>query len=400
MESKKVREILSQYETPLYCFDIDILKERIQYLRNKLPDRVRLCYAAKANTFIIKEIVNDVDCYEICSPGELKICDSLSIPMEKIVLSGVYKKESDIEYLIKNKYPIGTYTVESLKQFLLLGELSKLYHRKINVLLRYTSGSQFGLNKDIIHYIVENRKDFSFLDIRGIQYFSGTQKQSVKRLQREINKCLDLIKELKELYGYNTEEFEFGPGLPVEYFSEKAFDEEQYLHDFSSLLESIDPKIKITLEMGRTIAASCGYYLTRVVDTKTNNKENYAIVDGGIHQLVYYGQAMAMKIPEYDVYHMDIEESGVKNSDIKKWNICGALCTVNDILVKQIEIDNFKIGDALVFKNTGAYCPTEGMSLFLTRDLPEVILTDKNNTRCVRKKLKTDLINMANYNLI
>ena len=43
--------------------------------------------------------------------------------------------------------------------------------------------------------------------------------------------------------------------------------------------------------MGRFIASECGYYCTEVVDRKCNNGSEYAIVDGGIHQINYYGQA-------------------------------------------------------------------------------------------------------------
>ena len=38
---------------------------------------------------------------------------------------------------------------------------------------------------------------------------------------------------------------------------------------------------QVVLELGRSVVASCGTYLTSVVDTKTNVGSNYAIVDGG-----------------------------------------------------------------------------------------------------------------------
>lgn len=58
---------------------------------------------------------------------------------------------------------------------------------------------------------------------------------------------------------------------------------------------------RITLEMGRALAASCGYYMSRVCDTKKNNGENYCIVDGGINQLHYDGQICGMKKPYFEV---------------------------------------------------------------------------------------------------
>ena len=47
-----IGELLQNYGTPFYVFDIGILKERIAYLRKHL--KADLCYAIKANTFILK----------------------------------------------------------------------------------------------------------------------------------------------------------------------------------------------------------------------------------------------------------------------------------------------------------------------------------------------------------
>ena len=157
----------------------------------------------------------------------------------------------------------------------------------------------------------------------------------------------------------------------MSYFRGEEFDEEEYLKSFSELLIELDFKPKITLELGRSIAASCGTYLTSVVDMKTNKGQNYAIVDGGINQLVYFGQSMAMKHPICNVYPERNE------GDVADWNICGSLCTVNDIIVKQLPVQDLKEQDVLVFENTGAYCMTEGISLFLSRDLPTVVLVDE-----------------------
>ena len=50
---------------------------------------------------------------------------------------------------------------------------------------------------------------------------------------------------------------------------------------------------------------------------KVNKKQNYAIVDGGIHQLVYYGQSMAMKHP---YCHVLPEKQEGETMD---WNLFG-----------------------------------------------------------------------------
>ena len=369
MKEAILEKIIKNYETPAYIFEISKINDRIRYLKQKLPKRVNLCYAIKANTFVVKEIENNIDRLEVCSPGEYFICKEKQINPQKILISGVYKTPEVIEKMVLED-GITDFTIESMEQFELLKEISK--KAKIKALIRITSGNQFGVNENEAERIIENRVQYENLEIVGIQYFSGTQKKSIKNLNRELEYIQGFIESLKEKYNYDAKELEFGPGFPVHYFQNEEFDEETFLEEFSSLINQMSYNGKVILELGRSIAACCGSYITKVVDKKTNKGQNYAILDGGIHHLVYYGQSMAMKIPVCEVYPK-------KENTEEKWNLCGSLCTINDILVKQFPVGNLQVGDAFVFKNTGAYCVTEGISLFLSRDLPCVLKVKENS---------------------
>lgn len=381
---------LAQYcPTPMYIFDITALRARIRSLRSHLPAGTGLCYAVKANTFILREITDCVDRFEVCSPGEGAICEALGLPPEKLVISGVYKSPEFIEHLVSAHPDLGRFTVESMEQFYLLVHLALKYDRRIPVFLRLTSGNQFGLNESEIRRIIERHTEI--LDIRGIQYFSGTQKHSLKRIQRELHALDRFLQELEQDYSFHAEELEFGPGLRVCYFQDEEYDEEAFLHEFSAMLDNMEFPTHITLELGRSIAASCGSYLTRVVDTKHNSGQNYAILDGGIHHLVYYGQSMAMRIPHYQLYPR-------RKAETENWNLFGSLCTINDILVKQLPLPGLSVGDLFAFENTGAYCMTEGISLFLSRDLPGVSLLLENGELIpVRKMTPTAPLNTPDY---
>ena len=386
MDEKIIKELQKNYNTPAYIFDINELKRRVKYLRKMLPENVELCYAIKANTFIVKDIEDLVDRFEVCSPGEYYICKEEKIDSKKILISGVYKTPEVIEDMIKNDKDLNCYSIESLEQFELLKNSKS--DGKIPVMIRITSGNQFGVNEEDAIEIIKNRSDYEHLEIKGIQYFSGTQKRTTKRLEKEVTHVVDFIKSLKEKYGYETEEFEFGPGLPVYYFEDSEFDEDEFLNEFAEILRNIDFKGRIILELGRAIAASCGSYITKVVDKKINKGLKFAIVDGGMNHIVYYGQSMAMKIPKSEVYPK-------KDNYDEEWNLCGSLCTINDILVKQFPAGDLKIGDLIIFKNTGAYCMTEGISLFLSRDLPYVFkYTEDKKLKMIRENIPTFKFNM------
>lgn len=372
------------YTCPMYVFDIDVLNKRIDFLKEKLSS-YGICYAIKANTFIVSALESRVDRFEVCSPGELEICYQRKIDLSKVVVSGVYKSASVIENAILNHDDIGCYTIESIGQLNLLDALTKKHKRQINVLIRLSSGNQFGLDAMTVLNVIKNRDEYCFLTFKGLEYYSGTQKISIKKLEKEINKIDDLIVKLNDEFDFEVEELEYGPGYPVSYFEGEEFNDEYYAEQLDSLLKQMNYNGKIILEIGRGIAASCGSYYTKIVDIKKTETQNYAIVDGGMNHLVYYGQMMAMRKPYFEVIPK-------RNDDIQIYTICGALCSVNDIILKQTEMD-LKMNDIIIFKNTGAYCMTEGISLFLSRDLPKIYLYKNDEYHLIRDDIKTSVLN-------
>ena len=151
-----MNEILKQNKTAFYVFDVKTLKDRVAYLRKMLPEDVAICYAIKANTFITAELENDVDRFEICSPGEAEICDLLDIPDKMMVISGVYKTPEVMENMVANGKCDRIFTVESLTQFNLFRELSEKYKKKI---LSYQM--QLCLAKDDLDHTILGNYHFS-----------------------------------------------------------------------------------------------------------------------------------------------------------------------------------------------------------------------------------------------
>lgn len=376
-------------ETAFYVFDIDRLLQRAAYLKKKLSERVELCYAVKANTFIIGEFIGKIGRFEVCSPGEAEICTALGVDDKDMVISGVYKTPSVIEKMVA-EHDGRIYTVESLTQFEMLCSLSEKYDRVLPVLLRLTNDSQFGMDSGEIKNIIAERSKYKNLDIHGLQFFSGTQKTSLKKLKREVCKLDELLTFLREEYGFESKELEYGPGFPVAYFEGEDVNEEELLKGFSDIIDSMQNKVKIVLELGRSMAACCGSYYTHIVDIKHNKGQNYILIDGGMHHLVYFGQHMAMKQPIFSV-------CGKENKpNTAEWNICGSLCSMNDIVAKQVSLPDVSIGDLLCFENTGAYCMTECISLFLSREIPAVYLKKADEYQLVRKSFETSALNMPN----
>ena len=387
MEEKLIKEALGKYKTPFYMFSVEDAEKTISGLRNKINGRANLCYAMKANPFMVRYIEPYVDRIEVCSMGEFEICNELGINKEKVLISGVLKEEEDIIRIMDTFENRCCYTIESPEQYRLISDWASNNQKKMNVYFRLTSGNQFGMDEETIDGLLKAAADNNFIEVRGIHFFSGTQKK-VKRIKDETQRIKDYFIKMKEA-GHEFGELEYGPGMAVSYFEGQKEPEEYF-----DYLDEFGENVKITIELGRRIAAECGVYVTTIKDIKTTSDVNYCIVDGGIHQMNYDGQLRGMYNPDIRV----IRKDGIDyddNAEMKKYVIAGSLCTTNDILVSSKEFTNPQINDVLAFYKTGAYSVTEGMLMFLSHRLPAIIINELNgNMTLLRENIETYKFNM------
>ncbi len=392
MTNQDLLALADTYGTPFYVFDLDALADRTRRIQTFFSGTASICYAMKANPFLVGPLKPQIERFEVCSQGEFHICERMGIPREKIVLSGVSKTEEELMEVLEGG-GAGIYTAESIRHLILLEQCGERKSAVLPVLLRVTSGNQFGMDRETVKDIVKRRKEYPFLHIIGLQYYSGTQKKKPEKVADEYRNFLRFAGELRDELGFEAKELEFGPGFPVPYFAgERWPEEEEWLNALKAAIEEEPAPVKVTLEMGRFLAAECGTYLTSVADQKRNEGENYLILDGGIHHVNYYGQMMAMKRPEMEF--LPRKEGG---SPETMWNLCGSLCTVSDVLVKEVPLPGPEIGDRIAFRKIGAYSVTEGIYLFLSRDLPKVLFfSEKEGPVLARDSLPTNVWNSPN----
>ena len=366
-----LQEAAKQYKTPFYLFDIDELIQNVERIRKLSGEDINICYAMKANPFLVAALAERVNRIEACSAGEYDICRNQGIKPEKIILSGVLKKKEELERIFRKEMTLPVVTAESKEQFLLISELAQKYERNIRIMLRLTSGNQFGMELSLVEELMIESLENPYLKIAGLHYFSGTQKTDVSFMTQELLYLNGIYKQFKKRYGIELDEMEYGPGIYVEYFQkQKGWEVEAAFQKLRMCVKNMSFQGTLTLELGRSLTATCGYYVTTTQELKQNGNESYAIVDGGIHQMHYDGQIMGMRLP----FYRQLPRKSCKGA---YWNICGALCTVNDVLAKNMWLNEVHRGDVLVFEKMGAYSITEGIALFLSRELPGILVYRK-----------------------
>ncbi len=387
MDKAELSSIVQEYGTPCYLFDTDELAARIAGCREILQDRIPLCYSIKANPFLVPRMAKEVPLLEVCSPGEFLICKQCGVPAGAILLSGVNKTEEDIKEALA--YGVRLFTAESvLHAFLLQKCAADMGIHDLPVLLRLTAGSQFGMDEKDLLSLIEHAEDYPSLYFYGIHYFSGTQRKKLTSQQKELDRLTAFCHMLEKEKHFSIKHLEYGTGLYYPYFENEDFsDTLSPLRELAPTLFSVAEQFPLTIEMGRFFASSCGTFLTRVMDTKINCDQGYAILDGGIHHLNYYGGNMGMRKPV--ITHLPSTDQ----TEPREWMLCGSLCTTADILVRGMTLSGLAAGDILAFHHCGAYSVTEAPALFLSRRLPAIVLKENGNLHLARSAQESAFLN-------
>jgi len=301
-------------KTPAFIFDLDILEKHLKNIRKNL-ENYKLCFAMKANPILTEFIEPFVDKIEVCSEGEFQICKEKKIPAEKIFYTGVNKSIQGIQDAWD--YGVRNFNAESINQILNISSIGN----SVRIYTRICC-QQFGIDESIIDEFLYKYRNC----ISGIHYFGGTCRD--KYILNDIDKIKKFI-----LNHNNIKEIEYGVGLSAKYFKdEKIESDNDRLKRLNKLLKQ-NFSVPITIELGRFICAKCGYYVSKVCDIKQNLGVNYAVLDGGFNHLDYFGQILGMKEP--------ILFKSNNNGEAKNWCLCGSMCSMSDIIVRQTELLEF-----------------------------------------------------------
>ena len=114
MTDASLQKIAATYGTPTFVFDTDALQARVRAIQAIWGREIDLCYSIKANPFLLPAMMQVTARLEVCSPGELSLCESLHAADARVIYSGVNKTPVDIARAVADG--VGTCTAESLLQ--------------------------------------------------------------------------------------------------------------------------------------------------------------------------------------------------------------------------------------------------------------------------------------------
>ena len=112
MTDATLQQLAAAYGTPTFVFDVDALQARVRAIQEVFGPDIKLCYSIKANPFLLPAMSAVTARLEVCSPGELSVCESLQAADARVIYSGVNKTPADIARAVADG--AGSYTAESL----------------------------------------------------------------------------------------------------------------------------------------------------------------------------------------------------------------------------------------------------------------------------------------------
>jgi len=89
-------------QTPFYAYDRQLIKHRVQSLRNTLPTDIHLHYAIKANPMpaLVQLMATLVDGFDLASAGEMKTALDTHMARQHISFAGPGKTDKELRQAI------------------------------------------------------------------------------------------------------------------------------------------------------------------------------------------------------------------------------------------------------------------------------------------------------------
>lgn len=376
----KFREL----ETPFYYYDANLLRDTLQAIKTEAGKYSKYCvhYAVKANAnpkvlSIIRESGLGADCV---SGGEIKAAIKAGFPASKIVYAGVGK--TDWEINLGLDYDIFCFNVESVPELEVINELAEKKGKIARVAFRInpdvgahthaniTTGlaeNKFGISMKDMDGIIDRALEMKNVNFVGLHFHIGSQILDMGDFVALCNR----INELQEkLYARQiiVEHINVGGGLGIDYAHPNRQPIPNFVEYFATYHKHLRlrPQQTLHFELGRAVVGQCGSLITKVVYVKQGTNKQFAIVDGGMTDLI--------RPALYQAYHKI--ENITSEEAVETYDVVGPICESSDVFGKAIDLNKVKRGDLIALRSAGAYGEIMA-SGYNCRNLPQGYISDE-----------------------
>ncbi|HJG85187.1 MAG TPA: diaminopimelate decarboxylase [Weissella thailandensis] len=363
-------ELASQYETPLYVYDVNHMRQQMRafkavFMKRKLDYAVS--YASKAfATVAMYEVAAQEDVHlDVVSGGEIQTALAANYPMNHVSFNGNNKSVAELEMAVDSG--LGTIILDNFYELDILHDVLSERDKKQDVLLRITPGveahthdyistgqtdSKFGFDVASGQAYTALQKAIAdpYLNVLGVSAHIGSQIFDVTGFQMAAAKLVDLVHE----WGFDPQVINTGGGFGIRYTEDdKPLPATEFVE---AIIDTITEKTTsygmampaIWIEPGRAIVGPAGYNLYTIGAKKdVPGIRTYLSVDGGMGDNI--------RPALYEAKYEAVLANNPQAPTEQVVRIAGKYCESGDVLVWQQELPKTKPGDVLAVLATGAY---------------------------------------------
>jgi diaminopimelate decarboxylase len=397
--------LLGDHGSPLYVYDLDVVRRRVGLLHAALPGRAEVAFAVKANParLVLGTLAAAGVGADVASGGELAAVLRAGFDPSAICFTGPGKTDRELEAALRA--PIRALTLESLDELDTVLRMAPLAHPGQGLLLRLaTAGvaeerpiigasgnAKFGLTDDEADEALAILRRVGALGpggryrVLGFHAFGASNVLDAGVLVDALRDLAARSEALAIDHGLDVRLIDTGGGLGIPYRSDVPE------LDLVALGEGITAEVaawddraalreaRVLLEPGRWLTGPAGTYLARVLRTKVRGGRTIAIMDGGIHHLAR--PALVGEQQRVVAVGSAAERPGRISADV-----VGPLCTGLDVLATDVALPSVEGGDVLAVLDAGAYGFSEAMPFFLSHPVPAEIAVDGSRVMVSRPR--------------
>ena len=388
-EDIPIQQIAEKVGTPFYLYSYHTLVRHFTVFEDAFKGIPHLvCYSVKANSNLafLRLFVSLGGGVDVVSGGELYRALKGGADPQKIVFSGVGKREDEIEYALRSD--ILMFNVESSQELQVINRVAERIGKKASIAIRvnpdidpkthpYISTgmkqNKFGIDILRAPMAYQQASQLPNLEIIGIDCHLGSQLVEVEPFIEALRKLKRLVENLRN-EGMEIRYLDLGGGLGITYEDEEPPHPMEYA---SILLEEIRGfGCTLILEPGRVIVGNAGVLISKVLYTKENEEKRFVIIDAGMNDLVrpsYYGS-----------YHQILPVKEETREEIVA-DVVGPICESSDFLAKGRKLPNLHSGELIAVMSAGAYGFSMSTNYNSRPRLAEVLVKD-NEIFVIRKR--------------
>ncbi len=410
-------ELSKTYGTPLMLLDSGRIKDKMRLYLNAMKkyfgENSYPCYASKALsiTEIYKIAKSENIGIDVVSSGEIFTARCVDFPLEKAFFHGNNKTDEDISYAIESK--VGYFVVDNVEELLQINKEAEIQGITQKIIIRITPGidphthakittgqvdSKFGtaIETGQAFDITSIALKLKNVQLKGFHCHVGSQCFDSSAFISAVKIMLTFIRDVKNLFGYETEILNLGGGYGVRYVeSDPIIDIEKNIEEVAKTFKESCLKLKlkeptVIMEPGRSIVADSGLTLYTAGSFKTiDGYKSYVSIDGGMTDN-----------PRYALYNSSYTVINASKANLEPdvtATIAGRCCESGDLIQEDVKIKKAERGDVIAVLVTGAYNYAMASNYNRIPRPPIVALENGNQKLIVKRESFLDLVKNEIY---